>query len=344
MLKGEFPEAKVGFIGPFPSVMPELFSSGDFVVVGEAESFFIDEFEDIYQMKGRVEVNSSTDIDKFPSPNFDGFPIEEYSYSPAISKKPFLALQASKGCPYSCSHYCVYGEGQGSKVRCRSPEKVVDDIIYIQKRYGVLGVQFRDPTFGVVKGFIDGFCRELNDKRVEVEWGIETRLDLISEENILQMYKVGLRNINIGIETNDVEIAKSNRRKLVEIEHQERIIEFCKKLGVKLSAFYILAYEGDTRKSIHKMVDYAIKLNTFLARFAVATPYPGTGFYEQLSGEDRVVERDLEKYTQFNLVHKHKNLSQMGVKNLLNLALRRYYFRPSYFLMVIKWKIREFWS
>ena len=45
---------------------------------------------------------------------------------------------------------------------------------------------------------------------------METRLDLLDEDNLQQMFAVGLRNINVGIETPNSAIAKINKRPLVE--------------------------------------------------------------------------------------------------------------------------------
>ncbi len=343
LLKEKFPKAKVGIFGPFPSRNPEIFDSGDFVLLGEAESFFMGDFKNLDQLNGKVNVSSLTDMEKLPSPDYDGFPLKKYGYSPAISEKPFVVLQASKGCPYSCRYYCTYGEYQGPKIRQRSAKKVVDDIIKLQEKYGARGIQFRDPVFGLFPKFIDEFCEELKNRNVKIAWGMETRLDLLNENNLKKMFDVGLRNVNVGIETTDPEIAKLNKRGLIAENHQEKIIKICKDLGIKVSAFFILGYEGDTLETARNTIKYAIKLNTPLARFAISTPYPGTGFYHQLKQEGRILTEDYEKYTQFNLVYRHKNLSAEEVKKLLEEAFRRYYFRPSYFLSMLGWKIREFW-
>lgn len=343
LLKENFPDARVGFLGPFPSRFPDLFDSGDFVLLGEAEAFFMNQFRSIDQLKGSVPVTSLTDMDSLPTPDFDNFPIKNYGYAPAISQKPFVTLQASKGCPYSCKFYCTYGEYQGPKIRLRSAKKVVDDIVYLQQKFDIKGMQFRDPIFGFNKNFIPDLCEELKKRKVKIKWGMETRLDLLNEENLKQMFEVGLRNINVGIETNDVVIAKINKRPLVKESHQEKIIKVCEKIGITVAAFYILALEGDTEETMRNTIQYAIKLNTPLARFAVSTPYPGTDFFEQLEKEGRILTHNYEEYTQFNLVFKHKNLSAQRVKQLLEEAYRRYYFRPSYFSKLLKWKVREFW-
>ncbi|KKP92483.1 MAG: Radical SAM domain protein, partial [Parcubacteria group bacterium GW2011_GWA1_36_12] len=121
-----------------------------------------------------------------------------------------------------------------------------------------------------------------------------------------------------------------------------KMIKFCKNLGVNVSAFYIFGLEGDTEKTIKETMNYAIKMNTLLARFSVSTPYPGTSFYNQLKKEERLLTDNFEEYTQFNLVYKHENLSPECVRKLLERAMRKYYFRPSYAPNLIKNKIMSF--
>jgi len=133
------------------------------------------------------------------------------------------------------------------------------------------------------------------------------------------------------------------QRNLIERRHQEEIIVFCEKLGIKITAFYLFALENDTPETVEETLKYALKVNTAMARFAIATPYPGTGFYSQLEAQDRIITKDYESYTQFQLVYKHKNLSNDQVKAIIDRAYLKYYFRFSFFFRFVKWKIRELW-
>jgi anaerobic magnesium-protoporphyrin IX monomethyl ester cyclase len=343
VLKKKFKKSKIGFIGPFPSVKPKLFSSADFIIKGDFEKYFLDDFKDISQLKGGINVEGKVDMDKLPQPELEGFPIKDYGYAPAISKKPFFALQASKGCPYSCAYYCAYGAFQGAKISERSPKNVVEDIIYLQNKYGMKGFQFRDPTFGIRPGYIEELCSELKRKNVDVQWGMETRIDLLDDKKIKRMFDVGLRNINIGIETADPGVAHKNKRLLANIQKQESLIKYCEQLGVKISAFYMFGYEGETRKKMNDTLNYAKKINTFLARFAVSTPYPGTAFFEEMRKRRRLITNDFERYTQFNLVIKHKTFNNKDIQYMRSKAYKEYYFRPKYMFKFLQWKIREFW-
>lgn len=343
LLKNRFRNAAIGFIGPFPSVKPELFGSGDFVIIGDFEYFFLKEFRDKHQLNGRVIVKEKVILDELPPPELEGFPIKKYSYYPAITKRPFFTLQSSRGCPYSCSYYCAYAKLQGSKVTIRSPKNVFEDMAYLRNKHNIQGFQFRDPTFGIKEGYVEELCNEIKRHNFKVQWGIETRLDLLNKYKIKTMFDAGMRYINVGIETIDSEIAEKNKRSLIDEKRQEELIKYCEKIGVKISPFYLFGYEGDTKKSMESTLKYAKKLNTFLVRFAICTPYPGTDFFENLEKQGRILTYDYEKYNQFNPVIKHQNLSSKDIQNMLSRAYKEYYFRLGYIWRLLKWKIREFW-
>lgn len=341
-LKQLYPMARIGFFGPFPAQMPHLFNAADFVIKGEAEAFFMNEYQSVEQLRGIISVQMLTDMDALPKPDFTNFPISSYNYSPVLLQRPFITLQTSKGCPYSCRFYCVYGNQQGAVIRQRTAEKVADDMLWVQQEYGVKGVQFRDPVFGLKKGYIQAFVDALKRKNVKMVWGIETRLDLLTISDLDAMYEVGLRNINVGIETPDIDIARRNRRLPVSTMHQEEIVTYCKKKGINITAFYIIGLEGDTIESAEQTIRYAKKLNTSTARFSVATPYPGTGFYAQLEKENRIHTRDYSRYNQFSLVFRHSHLTQNDINRLLNKAYRQYYLRLRFLLLFLRYRL-NYW-
>lgn len=345
-IKEKRPKAKIGFFGSFPSVRPDLFKEADFVIKGEVESFFLYEFPGLSDKKNLpeiIEVKKALDLNDLPSPDFDGFPIKNYSYFPAVKEKPFLVLQASKGCPYLCFYYCPYGMIQGQEYRTRKAEKVFEDVAHLISKYKIRALQFRDPTFGIDKDQVKKFCQLIILNKVKIKFGIETRLDLLNKEILELMFKAGLRNLNVGIETAEEEVARLNKRQLVQTKHQEEIIDYCKKLGIKISAFYIFGLQGDTEESIKKTIGYALKLNTNIAQFTISCPYPGTLYYKNLKDKNLIIENDLEKFNAYNVVFKHENLTKGQLIGLKEYAFRKYYFRLGYWINFLKWRIREFW-
>ncbi len=111
--------------------------------------------------------------------------------------------------------------------------------------------------------------------------------------------------------------------------HQEEIIRFCKKTGIKVIAFYMIGFPDDGKESIEKMIQYSRKLNTSFANFTVCTPIPGTTFYDEM--KDKIIDFDLNHYDNFHLVYNHDNLTENEIMNYQEKAINGYYFRLRFF-------------
>lgn len=332
-LKKAFPSARIGFYGAFPARYPERFPAGDFVLGGEAEAFFLREDPArLTRESGLISNPHPLDLDELPTPDYAGFPISRYRYTPMLPKRPYLPLLASKGCPYSCGYYCAYGEFQGAKYQQRSAEKVYEDMRLMRERHGVRSIQFRDATWGIDRRFVDELCRLLRERPLGIEWGIETRSDLLSPELVDELAASGLRSMNLGVETLDDRVAGLHKRKLDEQAHQEAVLARARRLGVRVNLFFMLGLEDDTLDGLDRIARYALALDPEAARFCVSTPYPGTPFYAQVEKEGRLLETDWEKFTQFSLVHRHPRLTAEQVREVMLDAYTRFYFRPGYLL------------
>ncbi len=321
-------KSKVGFIGAFPAVMPDLYSNAHFIINGEPEAYFMYQFDSIENLNGMINVNGWMDMDDLPSPDYSMFPFRSYKYSPILNNTPFLTIQSSRGCPYSCGYYCTYPTSQGKKVRYRDPNSLIEDIRFMQTKFSMKSLLFRDPIFGLDKNYPIKLSEKLLENNIKIDWGIETRADLLNKDNLTIMKNAGLSSINIGIETNNIQIAKMNKRKLTEVSHQKEIIEFCNNLGIKIIGFFIIGMEGDTVSSIREMVRFALEQNTFMARFSVSTPYPGTEYYKSLNQKELLSHKNFEDYNQFKLVVNQNNLSSKQIEMLILDAYKRFYFRP----------------
>src|SRR5262249_21434824 len=96
--------------------------------------------------------------------------------------KSFLPLIATRGCPYSCSHYCVYPLQQGKQPRLRSPLKIVEEMCHWQDTRGVSLFMFRDPVFSLNRKHTLRFCDELMGTGRRFQFVIETHLNNMDEE------------------------------------------------------------------------------------------------------------------------------------------------------------------
>lgn len=317
----------VGFIGPFASHKPELFLNNcDFVIKGEPEeAAMLMKGND--RLSGLIQSRPVEDLDTLPFPKWDIFPIASYSYFPALKERPFLPVLASRGCAYQCN-YCPYVTSY--KYRSRSAAGVLDEIVYLKEQFRIRGMIFRDPLFGTNRDFVTELCGKMIKKGLRLRWVCETRLNLLDKELLNLMFKAGLRVINTGVESADPDLLKKSTRIPVQLEHQEQIIRHADKLGIRVTAFYIIGLPGDTKEGILRTIAYAKRLNTHVAQFFVHTPFPGTEYFEQV--KNRIIQQDWQKFDCYTPVLRHDNLSPEEILALKERAFLSYYYRPSYAL------------
>src|SRR3989344_4867551 len=186
---------KVGVIGPFAGMKLELFGDAEFIIKGDVENVLskIKSIKDI--PKGVVNL-PITNLDDLPYPDWSLYSYEKFSYSPIINKKPFTFVLSSRGCTYGCN-YCPYisESNLGSKYRMRSVANVVNELKYLQDKFGIKGVQFRDPLFTLIRKRTEDLCNEI-----------------IKEKMIKYCEKIGMRVVGfyvIGLENDTEETVKA---------------------------------------------------------------------------------------------------------------------------------------
>ena len=170
----------LGVIGPFASSIPEPYvDAGAFVISGEPE-FYLQRTgspDHLLTATGVVsapvfigeairkdgDLRIDKELDDLPLPAWDlvcQTSIPRYGLI-GRKKKAFLPLIATRGCPYSCSEYCVYPLQQGKQPRLRSPLKIVEEMSHWQDTRGVSLFMFRDPVFSLNRKHTVRFCEEI---------------------------------------------------------------------------------------------------------------------------------------------------------------------------------------
>ena len=326
---------KVGIIGPFASAKPELFPEATFIIQGEPESVVLEIAKTNKIPEGIVTGEIIKNLDELPYPDWNLFPIKDFSYAPIITKKPFTFVLTSRRCAYACN-YCPYisEASGGNKYTMRSVDNVIGELKYLRDKFNVKGIQFRDPMFTLFKKRIEELCTAIIRENIQMEFGCETRLDRLDKPMIDLMYKAGFRALKVGIESADPEVLRKSKRKPIELEHQEDIIRYCQKVGMRVIGFYVIGLENDTIKTIKATLAYSKKLNTDFANFTICTPIPGTEFYETI--KDRIFTDNYDLYDNFHVVFNHPNVKTKDLYKYQEKALVSYYLRPAYIYKYIK--------
>ena len=145
---------KIVFVtGPFATNCSEPYlKAGAKVIKGEPEMFFHKFNKELDFLKTLPNIIENFPIVPLDELSFPGWDIIFKEYVPKmkfLGNGPAINIYASKGCPYSCFYYCVYPLQQGRKLRLKSPQKVLDEMIYFNETLKVNNFVFRDPVFSI---------------------------------------------------------------------------------------------------------------------------------------------------------------------------------------------------
>jgi anaerobic magnesium-protoporphyrin IX monomethyl ester cyclase len=323
---------RVGFVGPFASVKPELFADhADFVIAGEPERA-VEQIAASGEIPcGLVNSRPVEDLDSLPFPAWRYFDAGRFRYLPYFpGGRGFFPILSSRGCALSCAYYCPYTAVTGRKWRKRSPANVVAELEHLVRNYGARRILFRDPLFTLDRNRSAEIADGIRAARLPIEWVCETHLDYLDEALLDRMQNSGLRSIKVGIESSQASVLEGVKRHHPGRERIRRLLDHCDRIGIAVVAFYILGLPSDTEESIAATVEYAMELNTIGAQFTVATPYPGTGFFEAASAEGRLLTQDWERFDIYTPVMRHERLSPATIQRLKSRAYQQYYVRPEW--------------
>ena len=262
-----------------------------------------------------------------PYPAWDMVPLT--SYSLPLVNRPYVIVETSRGCPYSCD-FCVAPIHQGHKFRERSAKALVDDI---ERGYREFGIDFfylwGDTVTLNVKSFT-AFCDELIARNLPIQWFGNARADNLTDPAFVhRLRKAGCWMLALGIETESEEIRKDMVKRL-ERQKIQTAFRNMRAAGIKSFAFFIFGYPGETIETMAHTVDYAIELDPDFANFYPAVPYPGTALYAKAMQEGWLVEEDWSRMEYSFYLMNGNGLDERIVFEAINRAKRRFFLRPSY--------------
>jgi tRNA A37 methylthiotransferase MiaB len=321
------PNTKILVVGTVASTMQDSFAGLDCrVLKGEPEQLITKLDEVLAASDQQVTIGTVADLDSLPYPDWSAFPYWKFRVGYDFWKFPTAYVQSSRGCTLSCT-YCPYIILE-NKVRARSPERVVDEIRHDIEEYGFESFKFRDPLFGAKRKHVEELAERIGKLPHKIQFSVESRIELLSREVLQVLRDVGLTSVTVGIETPSRETLVKYKRAPIKDDKQGQFVAMCRSLGIRVVAGFMIGFPEDTRQTIRAVLRYAKQVDPFAANFNVCTPYPGTGFIEEISTQ--VASRDWSRYDVYTPNLKYDHLTTEEVAEMHQECFRQYYFRWAY--------------
>lgn len=332
--------------GPHPEAYKEAFLTRnnfiDFVLFGEYEFTLLeliralqDGRKDLSSIKGLIWRDNNNrviknlpqppfDINLLPWPYRDSVPMDRYWDLPGDIPHPSAQLVASRGCPFSCN-FCLWPQVLfgGKTYRTRDVNDVVDEMEYLIKDKGFKSLYFDDDTFNIGKNRITRLCNKIIKRGLhKTPWAVMAKADLMDDELLKTMREAGLHAVKYGVENVSQELV-DRCGKCLDLAKTERIIKTTKSLGIRTHLTFAFGLPGETKETIKRTIDYALRLDSDSIQFSIITPFPGTTLFEELDSKGKILTKDWSLYDgHHSCIFQPDNLSPADLEEAKQCAYR----------------------
>lgn len=269
------------------------------------------------------------DLDQSPYPAYHLLDMDQYRYE--LMGENFAIMEGSRGCPYRCS-FCYLGM-YGTGYRQKSPERLLDEISYVKRRFHTKNIYFMDLEFGLNRNFLLSFCSGLIERKIGISWCCQTRVTDVDEDALRCMREAGCNLIHFGVEAGSDRVLRQTG-KGIKVDDCARAIAITHEAGIRTALFLNFGFPDETVDDMDSTIGLAVRLNPTLASFHLIVPFPGTRLAKEIGLDPEAFPPHL--YPHFNFVyHDLKTL-----KRMLRKAYLRFYLRPSYLKGLIGSRMR----
>ena len=182
------------------------------------------------------------DMEQLPLPAFHLLPMHHYHYE--LLGDRFALFEMTRGCASNCT-FCLL-KTYGTGVRKKSVDRLMEEIEYGIRNYGIRTAYFMDLEFTVLRKQAVELCRRLIGKSWNFTWCCQTRLDLVDEELLGLMKRAGCRLIHSGIEAGSDEVLKIVDKGITtrQIEEGMRRIHAA---SIQTACFFMIGFPNNGR-------------------------------------------------------------------------------------------------
>jgi len=280
-------ERKRGRVGRAQTALAGLEAMADILVAGDGE-------EAIFQAVDPSKSASPIDADDPVSPLFLNssrlnelpFParhlVDVQSYHYTIEGERALSMIAQLGCPFSCG-FCGGRESPSlRRVRMRTADNVVAEMVNLQQAYGVRGFMLYDDELNVnprMMELMDKIRRAQDHLQVEFRLRGFIKAELFTEEQAAAMYRAGFRWILVGFESGAPQILENINKNATQ-DDNTRCLKIARDHGLKVKALMSIGHPGESADTIAETRDWLLRVQPDDFDVSIITTYPGTPYYD----------------------------------------------------------------
>lgn len=250
-------------------------------------------------------------------------------------RTPYVAMNTSLGCPYSCHYCCINAIFEKPGIRYWSLEKVFSWFDTLVNKYKVKNVRFDDELFILSPQRVERFCDIMIERGYDVNIWVYGRVDTIRESLLKKLKKAGVNWICLGIESGNDRVRNAvNKNIKKNIKDTVRMIQTN---GIYVLGNYMFGLPEDDINTMNDTLQLAIDLNCEFANFYSVMAYPGSKLYKWASGYESYLPKKWNGFSQLGYETQPLPTKYISAKEVLRFrdeAFHKYHADDRYLNMI----------
>lgn len=301
------PDARIIFGGPHPTLVwaaykreqakgiqgratravMDIDALFDVVVAGDGERAIFKAIDDAPASKWIDADDPKTELflnnaalNDLPFPARHLVDVPSYHYS--IEGVPALSLIAQLGCPFACGFCGGRNSPMLRRIRTRTTQNVVDELIHMHKTYNVRGFMLYDDELNVnpqMVPLMNAIAKAQEDLGVSFKLRGFIKSQLFTDEQADAMFRAGFRWILTGFESGSPRILQNINKKATR-EENTRCVDIARRHGLKVKALMSMGHPGESPETIAETKSWLLENKPDDFDVTIITPYPGSPYYD----------------------------------------------------------------
>ncbi|MHA1268409.1 MAG: B12-binding domain-containing radical SAM protein [Candidatus Helarchaeota archaeon] len=264
----------------------------DFCVRGEGEYTFLELVQILESNKEIGEVRGITykkdNLIKFTEDrpllkNLDEIPIPDrrmltkrFRYVLGGKVSPLIS---SRGCIYNCK-FCSCGVLYNRRLRFRSVENVVEELIYLENE-GFKEINIVDDCFTTNVKRVLGICTKIRKEKLDINWHCLCRTNIGDFNMYRQMASAGCATVSLGIESANQRILDYYDKKTT-VEMSIQSVKYANKARIpNVYGGFVIGAPTETLHEVVNTIKFGLKLKLSFMQFQLLHVLPKTRLFTE---------------------------------------------------------------
>jgi radical SAM superfamily enzyme YgiQ (UPF0313 family) len=267
----------------------------DIIVAGDGE---LAVFEGLDRMNETPPI--IIDADKTSSPHFltnqqfNEFPwpdrslIDMDSYHFYVKNRRATSLIAQLGCPFACGFCSGRTSPMLRKIRLRTSDSVIQELLHIHETYKYTGYMFYDDELNVNPSMIELLDKliDIRNKGFDFAYRGCIKSELFTDAQAKKMAEAGFDELLVGFESGSDRILTNINKKSTKADN-ERCVELARKYGLRVKFLMSIGHPGESPETCQDTMDWLLKMQPDFFNITIITCTPGMFYYDYAVQTDK---------------------------------------------------------